>query len=230
MTTWQELLTDSNKKPAELLDQAKGLARPSESEKLEIKALLRDQVGSLFDVPEGLAEKLLKEWKATRGYSFETLVFKVLALEGLDPTPPFYAHMSYDDGESEPKVPKRGRRPGGEQIDGSFLLNGRHFLIEAKWTPKIAASDMYAFRGRVDGKLTGTVGVMVSAEGYVEDAQYALLWGKELNVLLVDGGDIKCALDPLGSFHEMMRVKLREAARLGRPYYSYLQYLDEQGA
>lgn len=82
----------------------------------------------------------------------------------------------------------------------------------------MTASDIYAFRGRVDGKLVGTIGVILSAPGFVEDAEYALLWGKEVNVLLITGEDVGLALDPGNSFLGMMLAKLREAARVGRVF------------
>lgn len=94
----------------------------------------------------------------------------------------------------------------------------------------MTASDMYAFRGRVDGKLVGTIGVIISASGFVEDAEYALLWGKEVNVLLVNGDDFRLALEPGNSFRTMLRAKLREAARVGRVFFGYAEFLDRRGA
>ncbi len=56
--------------------------------------------------------------------------------------------------------PHTSMRPKGEVIDGSFVLDDRYFLLEAKWhKDPIPASDLYAFKGKVDGKLIGTIGV-----------------------------------------------------------------------
>jgi hypothetical protein len=162
-------------------------------------------------------------------YAFERMTFKLLALEGLDPLPSYYALVRPQAGD-EPAARRRGRHPGGEQIDGSFELEGRYFLLEAKWREPMTASDMYAFRGRVDGKLVGTIGVIISASGFVEDAEYALLWGKEVNVILVNGDDFRLALEPGNSFRAMLRAKLREAARVGRVFYGYAEFLDRRGA
>ncbi len=194
-----------------------------------LRAILKGQWDALQEEPADLDANGLTAWKASRGYIFERMIFKVLALEDMDPTPSYYAHMLPADG-AEPGVPRRrGRRPGGEQIDGSFALDGRYFLVESKWREAMSASDMYAFRGRVDGKLVGTIGVIVSAAGFVEDAEYALLWGKEVNVIVVDGTDMGLVLDPGNSFRAMMRAKLREAARVGRVFYSYAEHLDARG-
>jgi hypothetical protein len=41
------------------------------------------------------------------------------------------------------------------------------------------AADLYAFKGKVDGKLVGTIGVFVSMRGYSTEAIDALKLGKE---------------------------------------------------
>jgi hypothetical protein len=200
------------------------------ADKDALRNILKQQWAGLQDESRDLDAKALKEWKADRGYAFERLIFKLLALEELEPSPSYYAHQK-QQGNDELNTPKRrGRHPGGEQIDGSFELDGKHFLLEAKWREPMTASDMYEFRGRVDGKLVGTIGVMISASGFVEDAEYALLWGKEVNVLLVTGADVGLTLDPGNSFRAMMRAKLREAARVGRVFYSYVEFLDRRRA
>jgi hypothetical protein len=192
-----------------------------------LKAILKRQWDALQKEPADKAEEALKEWKAKRGFDFERMVFKLLALEGLEPSPPYYAHPKRPvDKHDAPR--RRGRPPGGEQIDGSFAMDGKYFLIETKWQQPMTASDIYAFRGRVEGKLVGTVGVLLSAGGFAENAEYALIWGKELNVLLVERSDVGLALEPGNSFRDMMREKLREAARTGRAFFAYTEALDRR--
>jgi hypothetical protein len=59
--------------------------------------------------------------------------------------------------------PRTAWRPKGEEIDGSFVLDGRVFLLEAKWRKDpVPASAIYQFKGKIDGKLIGTIGVFVS--------------------------------------------------------------------
>jgi hypothetical protein len=76
------------------------------------------------------------------------------------------------------------------------------------------------------GKLLGTLGLFVSMNGFSKDAPKALVAGKELNVLLADAGDIQIALSSTPSFHEMVQVKMRAAARRGDVYYEYKRWLD----
>lgn len=90
----------------------------------------------------------------------------------------------------------------------------------------MTASEVYAFQGKLRGKLIGTVGLFVSISGFTEDAPSVLVYGKEIDVLLADRSDIQVALDAGRTFTEMVRIKLRAAARLGSVYYTYQRWLD----
>ncbi len=110
--------------------------------------------------------------------------------------------------------------PRGEEIDGSFLLGARTFLLEAKWhSDDLPASQVYAFKGKVDGKLVGTIGVFISISGYSSDAVDALSLGKALNVILFDGNDFEAAL--FDGFQKVLLAKLRYAAEEGAVYFPY---------
>jgi len=62
--------------------------------------------------------------KRSRGYAFERLLNKLFALDNLDP--------------------RSGYKPDGEQIDGSIYLDGRVYLLEAKWhADPLPASTLY---------------------------------------------------------------------------------------
>ena len=110
--------------------------------------------------------------------------------------------------------PRLRVRPSGEEIDGSFHFGDRTYLLEAKWHgAPIPASSIYAFKGKVDGKLSGTIGIFVSMSGYSEEAVDALTAGKGLNVLLFDRSDIEGCVDY--GFTRVLRAKLRAAAEEG---------------
>jgi hypothetical protein len=104
-------------------------------------------------------------------------------------------------------------RPGGEEIDGSFVSHGRVFLLEAKWHDNaVPASALYAFKGKVDGKLVGTLGIFLSMSGYSKDAVDALMVGKNLNVVLFDGADVDACMDKNVGFKAVLSYKLRLAS------------------
>jgi hypothetical protein len=122
--------------------------------------------------------------------------------------------------DAEQLAPRTRYRPKGEEIDGSFVLDGKTYLLEAKWhADALPASQIYAFKGKVDGKLVGTVGVVVSMSGFSEEAVEAVRIGKVLNVLLVDGDDVDLASQT--GLEQMLRFKLREAAETGEIYRSF---------
>lgn len=131
--------------------------------------------------------------------------------------------------EREDMAPRASMRPDGEEIDGSFAIGDRFFVLEAKWqTPPIAASALYAFKGKVDGKLVGTIGAFFSMSDYSADAVDALLSGKELNLILFGRQDLLLIEDRQISMREAIRVKLRYAAEYGRPFFDLSTHLAEQ--
>jgi hypothetical protein len=138
--------------------------------------------------------------KRRRGYALEELLAAALDEEGMNPRLRF--------------------RPSGEEIDGSFELDGRTYLLEAKWhTKPLPASSIYAFKAKADGKLIGTIGVFVSMSGYAEDAVDALTVGKVLNVVLFDKDDVEASIEH--GFGRVIRAKLRAAAEEGVVFFPY---------
>ena len=138
-------------------------------------------------------------WLRQRGYRFEQLLNGLLVADALDPRTSF--------------------KPSGEQIDGSFFFDGTVFLLEAKWQAgAIPASELYGFKGKVDGKLLGTLGVFISMSGYSEDAVDALTLGKSLNLILFDQADIDAIVRENFGFREVLRRKMRAAAEQGLVY------------
>ena len=140
-----------------------------------------------------------KGWYQRRGFALERIISRILSSERLEP--------------------KTHIRPSEEEIDGSFLFAERTFLLEAKWKAEpIPASDFYAFKGKVDGKLIGTIGVFVSMSGFSSDAVDALKFGKEINLILFNGSDFQLVAEGQRSFISALREKLRYAAEEGQPF------------
>ena len=121
--------------------------------------------------------------------------------------------------EEDDLEPRTSFRPTGEEIDGSILLGDRHILVEAKWTSSPQpASSLYAFKGKVDGKLVGTIGAFFSMNGYSRDSIKALISGKDLNLILFDGEDLDAIASEAIGIRAALLYKLRAAAEEGTPY------------
>lgn len=138
--------------------------------------------------------------KRARGFAFEKVLKGLLASEGLEP------RSSY--------------KSAGEQIDGSLYLDGSFLLMEAKWhAMPVPASTLYQFKGKVDGKLVGTIGIFISMSGYSEDAVDALIAGKSLNLILFTKEDMDAAIIQQLGFKKILKEKLRKAAEEGLAFF-----------
>lgn len=146
-------------------------------------------------------------WFQQRGRAFERILVNLLARENLEP--------------------RASMRPSGEEIDGSFAMGDCFFLLEAKWLAKpVPASALYAFKGKVDGKLVGTIGAFFSMSDYSTDAVDALLAGKELNLILFGQKDLLLIEIGTISMRDAVRAKLRYAAEYGQPFFALESHLS----
>lgn len=138
--------------------------------------------------------------KRQRGRDFEKLIYNLLNNEGLKPNTSF--------------------RPEGEEIDGSFILGHSVFLIEAKWQQSaMPASSIYQFKGKVDGKLVGTIGVYISISGFSSEAVDALTFGKSINIILFDNEDFSTCINEENGFTKVLLKKLRVATEKGTVFF-----------
>lgn len=136
---------------------------------LSSKKLL-DRFLALDSMPKSLSPEDARR----RGHRFESLVLDLFEKHGM------LRRRSYHttDGRSE-------------QIDGAIRFDGRLALIEAKWVKsQLAASELFAFTGKVDGKFTGTIGVFISRKKLSDNFLTALRTGRRQTVLVMHGKDI----------------------------------------
>lgn len=102
----------------------------------------------------------------------------------------------------------------GEQIDGSFQLDGQMYLIEAKWqNDKTGAADLHVFEGKLGQKATWTRGVFISQSGFTDDGLHAFGRGKRL--ICMDGLDLWDALNGSLPVPEVIRRKALCASQTG---------------
>jgi hypothetical protein len=129
-----------------------------------------------------------------RGYDFEKFLKDLFNVYGMEARDPF--------------------RIRGEQIDGSFQLEGATYLLEAKWqNPLTIAADLRAFNGKVEEKAAWSRGLLISYSGFSEDGLFAFGRGKK--VICMDGRDIYEALSRSIPLDKVIIEKARQAASQG---------------
>lgn len=115
----------------------------------------------------------------------------------------------------------------GEQIDGSFKFEGENYIVEAKWQdPSTSTGDLYKFAHKVDGKMHGR-GLFVSVNGYSKDSLTAIVHGKHIKTILVDGEDLVYILEGLVTLEESLDFKIRSAQTRGDVYVCALRKISK---
>lgn len=134
-----------------------------------------------------------------RGYEYERFLTDLFEAYGLAPRRPF--------------------RLVGEQIDGSFRLNGEIYLVEAKWQAGLTGqADLLTFSGKVSGKATWSRGLFISNSGFSEDGLQAFASGRRTNIICADGLDLHEVVHNRLSLTEIFEEKLRRAAETNRAF------------
>lgn len=162
------------------------------------------QTKTINTIDPNLSVDLLNELMAlsslephTRGFAFEKYLKRLFDANGLDGKASF--------------------RLIGEQIDGSFELNGETYLLEAKWTSKpIGSADLRAFNAKVEDKAAWSRGIFISDCGFTEDGLTA--FGKGKSIICMDGFDMSEMLLNNKAFSEVISKKVRRAAETGNPF------------
>lgn len=138
--------------------------------------------------------------------------------------------LIYELLESESLSPRRNARPAGEEIDIAFSMGQQHFLLEARWRERVSVGDVFAFRGKLEGKLAGTLGIFLYMGAELsQGALQALTWGKQVNIVLFNEQDFDAAMSAAHSFRAVLDLKLRHAACFGECHQPYEALLDIWG-
>jgi hypothetical protein len=115
-------------------------------------------------------------------------------------------------------APRSSFRTTGEQIDGTFELNGDTYVVEARWrTLPANAADLYVLRAKAE-KSEWTRGLFISIGDFTDVASTAFRGGRRANLITLSGQDLMLILDERWTFLDALRCKLRHAGETGDVY------------
>jgi len=113
--------------------------------------------------------------------------------------------------------PRQPFRVVGEQIDGSFELDGQVYLLESKWESNaLPEADLLVFRGKIEGKSTFTRGVFIALNDISVPARDAITRGKAPSFFVMNGHDLIMILSEAISLTDFLRKRVRLLAEEGR--------------
>jgi hypothetical protein len=121
----------------------------------------------------------------------------------------------------QPRLPFR---VVGEQIDGSFELDGEIYLLESKWEKQpLPEADLLVFRGKIEGKSAFTRGVFLALNDISLPARDAITRGKSPLFFVVNGHDLMMILSEAITLTDFLRKRFRLLAEEGRVCVPFLE-------
>jgi hypothetical protein len=113
--------------------------------------------------------------------------------------------------------PRQPFRVTGEQIDGSFELDGEIYLLESKWEKDALPEEhLLVFRGKIEGKSTFTRGVFIALNDVTREARDAITRGKAPSFFVMNGHDLMMILRGAMPLTDFLRERRRLLAEKGR--------------
>jgi hypothetical protein len=201
------------KKAKRLLTEFRGIVGndPIESEikkreQKQVRASYEQHIGAIqtrnlrIEKINGAFQDLTNATNVTpqqRGFKLERLFFDLVDVSELQHTLPF-------------------RNPGNEQIDGHFIYEKFHYLVETKWEQASTKQpDLSIFDGKIRGKAQSTRGFFLSASGFDEFAVQKYQ-GDSPRIILMTGEDLALILGGRMSFTDALQAKVDAIVRLGK--------------
>jgi RNA-directed DNA polymerase len=113
------------------------------------------------------------------------------------------------------------RNEGGEQIDGAFVLDGWHYIVECRWREKLAnIRELDGLYGQVDRSGRQTMGVFLSINGWSENVPDLLKQNAQKSIVLINEGDLYKVLSEEVDLRVLIGAKLEHLNFRAEPYLS----------
>ena len=116
---------------------------------------------------------------------------------------------------------------GVGEMDVTFSLGGSRFILEAKWERhKTATGPVAKLQRRVEQRMAGVTGVLLSMKGFTPEAIADTVKGRRLDVLLLDGLHWEAMLSGFVPPEELFRLAADQASFHGRAYTPLAELLE----
>ncbi|MCH7500934.1 MAG: hypothetical protein IH886_13145 [Nitrospinae bacterium] len=165
--------------------------RKSAKQKLERNKAVREK---LDQINQNYL-KLLTDDPQKRGYDLEKIMYDLFELFDLDPKASF--------------------KILGEQIDGSFNLDGTDYIFEARWRNEPTDREaLDTFTSKVKRKLENTLGLFLSINNY-EPSAVTLHSERGACIILMTGADLMAVLEGRIDLPTLLIRKKKHASQTG---------------
>ena len=110
-------------------------------------------------------------------------------------------------------------RVNGNEINGSFELDGQTYILLAKWQEqKNGHDDLLLFNGKVEARSTWARGIFISDAGFTNEGLETFARGKRTSIIGMDGQDIRLILGGTVSLVEAIKRKARRAVETNHSF------------
>ena len=151
--------------------------------------------------------------------SYDALARELADILNLEPTPRGFAfeRLLTDAFALFDLAPRGSFRLVGEQIDGSFQLDGETYLLEAKWQKQqVGNRELQGSAGSVHSKSAWTRGLFVSYSGFSSEGLDAFARGNATRIICMEGQELWQVMTAKLNLAEVLALKARKAAETGR--------------
>ncbi len=121
------------------------------------------------------------------------------------------------------------RNEGGEQIDGAFILEGWHYIVECRWRDRLAdVRQLDGLMGQVNRSGKQTMGLFVSIDGWSDHVIPLLKQNRDKSIILMEGHTLRTILSGRIDLRDFILTMVARLNLEAEPYTSVAQYLAEQ--
>ena len=188
---------------------------------LRFLAQLRELAPDLVQRPVYPHEALFEEFEEfersqdphRRGYQLQDLLRQIFDLYEISVRKPFT------------------RNSGAEQIDGAFVFEGWHYIVECRWREKLAnIRELDGLLGQVNRSGRQTIGLFLSINGWSSNVPPLLKQNPEKAIMLMNGDDLRTVLRDQLDLKDLIRAKSEQLSFKSEPFYGAEQYLRDRAA